>query len=259
MEKCNCKCKKCDCKKQNSNSAFGILLVVVGSVVLALNFSAKGADLRPILFSWQMLLFLFGLFFAVKRQVLKGLFIMLVAAFFVMPPLAKVFPETLSWVQPDFLKTYWALLLVVAGVFIIILRNFCKKDCCHSGSFGKYDGFGQSTLENADGFLFREVLFSGIDEIFSEPIFKGGDFKCTFGGINLDLRQTELSDGDTIVRIKCTCGGVVLLVPDSWHVEIRISNIFGGTTDSRLKNSAADKSKKLIITGDCLFGGCEIK
>jgi predicted membrane protein len=73
------------------------------------------------------------------------------------------------------------------------------------------------------------------------------------------LRSAELPEGDSIVRIKCVFGGVVLLVPETWYVDIRTSSIFGGAADSRLKNGATDKTRKLIIAGECVFGGCEIK
>ena len=43
--------------RKNSPLAFGIFLVIIGVVVLVLNFGAKGANLTPIIFSWQMLVF----------------------------------------------------------------------------------------------------------------------------------------------------------------------------------------------------------
>ena len=240
---------------QNSNLVFGIFLVVVGAIVLALNFGAKGSDLRPILFSWQMLLFIFGLLFMINRKYLFGGFLIIVAGFFAIPPLAKVFPEMHAWVQPDFLKTYWAFLLVVAGAFVIIHRLCCRN----SPWDGSFSSWSKTSSENTDGFMKRETLFSGIEEIFQEPIFRGADLKCTFGGAEIDLRKAALPEGDTFVRIKCAFGGVVLVVPESWYVEIRTNSIFGGVTDSRIKNCEIDKTRRLVITGECAFGGCEIK
>ncbi|MDR0811699.1 MAG: hypothetical protein LBN23_05445, partial [Paludibacter sp.] len=95
--------EKNNLKNRHSQSPliFGILLVVLGAIVLALNFGARGADLRPILFSWQMLGFIIGLLFLVNRKILQGIFVIIVAVFFAIPPLAAVFPETFAWIHPD--------------------------------------------------------------------------------------------------------------------------------------------------------------
>jgi predicted membrane protein len=239
---------------QRQPLAFAILLVIIGVVILALNFSAKGSSMRHILFSWQMVVLVVGFITALNRKYLLGIYLILVAHFFAMPSLAKVFPETLSWVEPDFLKTYWALLLVVAGIFIIIQRISNKKRAwnnCLNPHF--------TSSENKDGFIRREIVFSGTKEIFSEPVFQGAKIKCTFGGAEIDLRKTSLPEGDTFVRVKCTFGGLVLIVPESWDVDFQINNVFGGSADSRVKNCEIDTTRRLVITGECVFGGCEIK
>ena len=243
--------------RKNSPLAFGIFLIIIGVVVLALNFGAKGVNLTPIIFSWQMLIFIIGLFHIINRKYLFGTFLTILAVFFAIPPLSVVFPETFSWVPDDFLKTYWALLLVIAGAFVIIHRLCCRSSH-HCGSFdsGKYSrSFSSST---SDGFIKREVVFSGVDEVFNEPVFTGADLKCTFGGVEIDLRQATLPEGDTVINMKCTFGGVVLHVPESWYVEFQANCIVGGASDSRTKNGT-DKTHRLIIAGECVFGGCEIK
>ncbi|GHV34166.1 hypothetical protein FACS1894178_1140 [Bacteroidia bacterium] len=75
----------------------------------------------------------------------------------------------------------------------------------------------------------------------------------------MDLRNTTLAEGETYIRMKSVFGGVVLLVPEQWHIEIRTKSIFGGVSDSRMKNGEQDTACKLIIVGENIFGGCEIK
>lgn len=252
---------KNDNLKKRSRSprfGFGLLLVITGIIVLALNFSARGADLRPILFSWQMLIFVLGLLFMIYTSRLSGAYLIIAAVFFAIPPLAGVFPDTFSWVQPDFLKTYWALLLVIAGIFVIIRRSCRQKQHWDTADLSS-DWYRKYTYSgNGNGFICREIIFSGMDEIFNEPVFKGADLHCIFGGINLDLRQSTLPEGDTAVNVECVFGGVALLVPESWNVILRTDNIIGGASDSRIKNGE-DTARRVIITGNCVFGGLEIK
>ena len=247
-------------KKRNQNSplVFGVFLVIIGIVVLVLNFGAKGANLTPIIFSWQMLVFIIGLLSAINRKYLFGVFLIILAIFFAIPPLSNVFPDTFLWVKPDFLKTYWALLLVVAGIFIVISRLYCRNNSHCGGKFSSHNYSRNVSSGTSDGFIQREVVFSGVDEIFNEPIFTGAKLKCTFGGVEIDLRQAALPEGDTVVNMKCTFGGVVLHVPESWYVEFHTNCVFGGATDSRIKNGT-DKTHRLIIAGECVFGGCEIQ
>ena len=246
--------KNCCKKRLHPNLAFGILLVIIGAVVLALNLTG----LHPILLWWQIIVAAFGVVSVINRKYLFGIYLVFVAKFFSIPQLAIAFPETFSWVEPDFLKTYWALLVVVAGVFLVIHR-LCCRNRCHSGIFEHHPSWGHSSTESRDGFIRRELVFSGIEEIFNEPIFRGADLKCVFGGAEIDLRQAALPEGDTYVRVKCVFGGLVLIVPESWNVEIRVNNVFGGAADSRVKHCETDKTRRLIISGECVFGGCEIK
>jgi hypothetical protein len=58
--------------------------------------------------------------------------------------------------------------------------------------------------------------------------------------------------------VNATFGGVELYIPGDWVVETRFQTVLGGMEDKRLV-STPDYARKLILRGDLIFGGCEIR
>ena len=121
------------------------------------------------------------------------------------------------------------------------------------------DSSGQGVT--ADGVYAQSVVFGGAEDVFLEPVFRGGAIDVVFGGVDLDLRKTTLPEGDTHLSINAVFGGVEVRLPDNWKVEQKISAVFGGVDDDRKKQShiEVDNTRKLIITGDVVFGGVDIE
>ncbi|MDR2511543.1 MAG: cell wall-active antibiotics response protein [Bacteroidales bacterium] len=240
---------------------WGLLLIIIGGILFFLNYSECGSELKPVLLSWQMLVFVIGLIGLLKRYFFFGVFAMTVSAFFALPVLAQIYPNTLSCVEADFVRNYWAFLFVWAGVLTVLKSLCCKKCDPHKFPHHKCGKDRKSYCfnTNVDGYVERKMVFGGVEEVFGEPVFKGGFFTTVFGGISIDLRNTTLQEGETHIYIKNVFGGIVLLVPEQWYIESKTNNTFGGFSDSRIQNGEQDKSRKLIITGENIFGGCEIK
>ncbi|MDR2825157.1 MAG: cell wall-active antibiotics response protein [Prevotellaceae bacterium] len=233
---------------------FGLLLIASGALFVLFHLNAIGQAWRPVILSWQMLLIVVGVVNLCKRNYFNGTFVVLVGAFFLLPKLAVAFPADFAWLPADFIRNLWGVLLILAGVLIVLNVCFGKKGQ-HSWQTKRWQ---TNTPEHEEGFVSRKVLFGGSDEIFLEPTFRGGDLQCVFGGIELDLRKTALPEGETILEIACVFGGIQIAVPDDWYIEFRVSNVLGGTSDSRCKDAEFDKTRKLIISGSCVCGGCEI-
>lgn len=111
---------------------------------------------------------------------------------------------------------------------------------------------------NNPGFSKNSVFGSG-DHIVLDPEFKGGELNAVFGGITLDLRRTNLPVGETMLDINAVFGGITIYVPVDWFVETHLDAVFGGFQDNRLPKEPADTTRKLIITGSCVFGGGELR
>jgi hypothetical protein len=79
--------------------------------------------------------------------------------------------------------------------------------------------------------------------------------------VKLDLRRTELPEGETILKIDSVFGGVEIYAPDGWDIEVRTESIFGGFVDRRLPGAkrSYDDGRRLVIRASNIFGGGEIK
>jgi len=111
---------------------------------------------------------------------------------------------------------------------------------------------------SSDGFSKNSVFGNG-EHIVLDPEFKGGDLNAVFGGITLDLRRTTLQEGETVLEVNAVFGGITIYVPVDWYVETHLDAVFGGFQDNRMPKEPLDTTRKLIITGSCVFGGGELR
>ena len=85
-------------------------------------------------------------------------------------------------------------------------------------------------------------MFSVVESIKVPPTeFKGGRISNVFGGMELDLTQTTLAPGTSILEINSVFGGAVIIVPTDWVVTIQVNSMMGGFNDKRtiIKNRRA--------------------
>ena len=92
-----------------------------------------------------------------------------------------------------------------------------------------------------------------------DETFPGGSIKTSFGSTTIDLLNSGLNEGETILEVEVAFGGVTIYAPDNWSIEFRMENVFGGISDHRRVGKTSDTSKRLIIAGKCVFGGIEIR
>lgn len=240
----------------NKGLGFGIVLMLVGFLFLAFNFGLIPFPLKRVIFSWQMLLIFIGVVNLFKRKLIPGVILIFVGGFFIIP---KIFPV----IDGQFVHIYWPLLLIGAGI-VILLQRIVKPDWGFESwenkmqsrshrhqSYDKWD-------KNPQGFSKNSVFASG-EHIVLDPEFKGGELNAVFGGLKLDLRRTNLAVGETLLDVNAVFGGVTIFVPNDWYVETHIDAVFGGFQDNRMPKEPLDATRKLIITGSCVFGGGEIR
>lgn len=232
---------------------FGLLLVIAGFLFLSFNFGWINPALKPVLFSWPMIFVVAGLLKLTKRDLFMSVILLIVGLFFLLPRIAVAFPGSIPGLDGNFAHTYWPMLLILLGVGLI-LRVFSRKQY----HMDKHPYFERETLNDVSGRIEKRVLFGGSESIFLDPVFHGGELSATFGGIVVDLRRTTLPEGETCLDVNATFGGVELYIPGDWVVETRFQTVLGGMEDKRLV-STPDYARKLILRGDLIFGGCEIR
>ena len=230
----------------------GVLLILISGVLFGINMGYIPETFKQVLWSWQMLLILIGIMSLCRRNILFGLFMKLAGCLLLIPKLSVVFPN----VFPDNLnQLYIPLLLSMAGI-IILVKAFYKRK--------RGDKHGQcwnrhTSKQSINGDFSKVNTFGKGEYIVLEPEFQGGSIKTTFGATEVDLRKTSLPEGDTYLDITTVFGGVVLFIPNEWKVITQIEVVFSGIEDKRRASASIDESKRLILAGSCVFGGCVIQ
>lgn len=227
-------------------------MIIAGLLFLSFNFGWIDSSLRWVIFSWPMIFIILSAMSFSKKDYSVAIIFLLIGLFFILPRLAVVYPEIFSAIDPSFARTYWPLLLIIVGVMIIAKIGSGKRGfgCAHNKKV-------VDTTAGNDGRINKVVTFGGSESIFLDPVFNGGNISTTFGGVIIDLRKTTLPEGETILDVSALFGGVQLYIPDGWYIDNRLQTIMGGVDDKR-RVFDVDHSRKLILQGTLIFGGCEL-
>jgi hypothetical protein len=169
--------------------AFGVLLILLGGLLISAHAGLIPFNIHRIILSWQMLLIVLGILSLFKRHLFSGLCLILVGGFFIIPRLEEVFPDVFPWGD----ESYWAVLLIGAGILIILYwiitprkrwNERHHRHRCHRRR-------EQQQYEVNSDFSKYHVFSSG-EYIVLEPEFKGGKVDVVFGATVIDLRKTSL-------------------------------------------------------------------
>ena len=245
---------------------FGLTLMLIGVLFLGFNFELLPHKMKWIIFSWQMLLIFIGVINIIKRHLISGVILITIGTFFIIPRIIQTFPQLLPGFNGDFSSVYWPLLLIVAGIVIILGKilgpKWAKEDWSewqykHHKHHNRHKYYTQ--WDSTGNTFSKNSIFGAGEHIVLDPEFKGGELNAVFGGITLDLRKTNLPEGNARLEVNAVFGGITIIVPETWLIETHLDAVFGGFDDKRNKSENLDNSRKLIITGACVFGGGELR
>jgi predicted membrane protein len=242
---------------------FGLLLIVVGAWFIGMNLGLIDAPFRRVFFSWQMLLIVIGISALWKRHWFAGMLLWATGGFFLLPRLAKAYPDLLPSFPDDFTSSYWAVLLIFAGVLCIFSVFTRSWHTVHTGESQPFCPKNKRRyrvfVKEGEGYMERDSVFGQGEYIVLDPEFHGGKFNAVFGSIMLDLRKTTIREGNTYIEMNTVCGGITLYVPEEWNVEVNSDMVMAGMRDCRNPDAVRDASRRLVLTGACVMGGIEIK
>lgn len=146
----------------------------------------------------------------------------------------------LQYTDVDIWTFFWPAIFVVAGISIIFNRNISNT----------------RLSQKSEDDLF--VLMSGISQKNNAKEYTGGKVTAIMGGIELDLRDTQIKK-EAKLHVFVLMGGIDLKVPREWVVKSKTGILLGGI-DIKNNNGALEKdSQTLIISGDIIMGGIDVK
>lgn len=224
-------------KEQQSRIILAAVLIVLGGLLLTDNLGLVKLDIGDIVSTWwPSLLILFGLGHLVANRggttltpwILIGLGVLFQVI-------------TLGWASWGVL---WPVIIIVIGVAVLLQGSRIMRRPVATG----------------DDTVDLLAIFSGVERRVASSQFRGGKATAIFGGIELDLRDTQLA-GDATLNATALFGGVELRVPESWDVQVHGSPLFGGIEDKQSKRASAGQpaGPRLEVYAEITFGGLEIK
>ncbi|WP_321478632.1 LiaF domain-containing protein [uncultured Bacteroides sp.] len=252
---------------QRHSALFAVLLIVVGLVLLGLNLGFVSQEYKDIFFTWPMLMVVIGIISFSKQHFWSGAIWFMLGSFFLVPHILSIYPDLLSISADHFVNTYWPALLVAGGIISLVYlmlpynirhrksNRFCRTHFCDD----KKDFFSEEAKEYVGGYFKRHSVFSSGKYIVLDPIFKGGEINTVFGDTLLDLRKTDLADGETVINVNTVFGSIKIYVPEHWKVDIKLESIMYTFKDERLSRGQADETKRLIIRASGVLGSGELR
>lgn len=231
-----------------SKLLMGLFIVVAGFLFLFNRLDLLSDSFADIVFSWQMLVLAIGII-AVGSYVrnVVGWILIIVGGGFLLADIAGF--------SAGFHEIFWPALVIIIGVSIILKssnrsffhRNWEKKP--HYLSEVKSDE------------EFEDVaIFGGGDKSYSLKNLRSGKIVAIFGGSEIDLSQTEISDEGAVIEVFYMFGGSTIWVPADWNVKTDVVSIFGGFEEKRHPTKTPkEDGKKVYVKGMAMFGGGEIK
>lgn len=214
---------------------FGSVLAAVG--VLFFLDSADIVDAGDAIAAWwPAAIIALGLFHAASGRGLTG------GAMALMGIGAGLLGVTTGLFGDDAWSYVWPAALVLLGIWLIV-------------GWGRRLGSRPADDDEIDGIA---VLGSALHTTRSKG-FRRASLTAVLGGVTLDLDDALPIAGGAAISVTVIMGGVVILVPRGWVVEIRGLPLMGGWDDTTDRTAIGPGAPRLEIQALCALGGLEVK
>lgn len=222
--------------ENRKNLLIGLLFIVIGAIWALDNVEIIPWQIRHFLFSWENILIIIGAYLLLSKDNPKaGSVLLALGVFFSLDNWLNIYVT--FW-------DLWPLVFVFIGIYLITRNRKTEQIIAQP--------------ENESDIVEDTAIFSGGDIVVSTKNFKGGTLTAIFGGSNIDLTTADISENTPVIDVFYMFGGSKIRVPQNWHVELRVTSLFGAISDKRLHSENTTPDKKLIIKGLIIFGGSEI-
>lgn len=158
---------------------------------------------------------------------------------------------TIAW--DDFWKYVICMLAIIWGISLILNRKGFFSSISEKNSVKEFKHINQ------DGRNICQIntSFGKQNFDFSGQKFEGANVKTNFGFVSIDLRNSTVLDG-SVINIDCHFGGMEIRVGKGIVVKHSVENSFAGI-ENNCCSVSEEGDKVVYLTGNCQFGGIEVK
>ncbi|HEX9984832.1 MAG TPA: DUF5668 domain-containing protein [Thermoanaerobaculia bacterium] len=101
------------------------------------------------------------------------------------------------------------------------------------------------------------AMMAGIKRRNISTSFRGGDVNAIMGGVELDLREAKIPDGqEAVLDTFAFWGGIEITVPHNWRVVGQVMPLMGGFVDNTVSGGSGPV---LTVRGAAVMGAVEVK
>ena len=236
----------------------GIILIIIGIFFLLSRIPEVANKVWPGIFTWPMILIVIGVITAIKSRLRNPGWIVLMGLGIYFLMLDQ------HWISLNLKPYIFPIGVILLGIFITLKRNNHNKRCNPKHKFKpwQHEDIKQALAENTDStddILNVNSMFGNIERNVFSKNFKGGAISSVFGGAQINFAQADF-EGIAIIDVSVIFGGVDIVIPSNWNLKNEMSVVFGGIEDRRtVSPNVAESGKTLILKGNIMFGGMEIK
>ena len=217
----------------------GIILIIIGGLFILDTFDIMNFG-HAFSTWWPLILIVIGILKIKGSEKSSGIILLIIGSVFLLSTLDVIYWSSV-W-------RFWPLILVFIGLSMLLRGS-------QRSNFWKMRTTGQAS----DNFIRASAIFGGNEQKVVSTNYRGGDIMSLFGGVELDLRQAQISPEGCTLHVTSLFGGVEILVPPNWDVLISGIPIFGGIESRNTVENAEIKKEKVHIKCTVAFGGIEIK
>jgi len=138
----------------------------------------------------------------------------------------------------------WGLLGAAAIVVVAVFLSQSSPDTVRELP----DGTGFKTTAILSGRQHHDALES----------FVGGEANAFLGGVQLDLRDSKMTESSAVIEVFVMMGGIDLWIPADWIIVNEVDVVMGGIED-KTRGSSSENAKRLVLHGTVLMGGLNIR
>lgn len=185
---------------------------------------------------WPLILIIIGIEQLINRKnesPVGSLMIILIGGLFLLN----------QWININLTAFIWPIIFIFIGLVIIFTRKRFKHE----------------NILDSNHSIEAFALFAGTNLRSQSKSFQGGNVLAIFGGSEIDLRETVISNKGAVFDLTTVFGGITIIVPENVHVEISGLPIFGGWEDKTRGTVSSDDTPVIKINCLSIFGGVEIK